>query len=555
MGPRRILLLAVAAAAVVVACYPEGSADVFWHLKTGQVILAEHRLVTTNLFSSLFPDHPWPNPEWLFEVALAGVYGIGGWEAVSVAKLALCALLGGALFAALGGRGRGAAGAAGAALLAVAVLALIRFRLAARPQLLSYLFFVVVVLVVERQRRRADATAWALPALFALWSNVHPEFVFGFGYLGARIVGDELDRRRFPVAAPGVAGRRLLVPALACVPATLLNPEGVQALLFPVLHLNLSPVIQVAEYSYSWPSVVPGFWVALALTAALLLVPGARRWGDLVPAAGTAVLGVMYIRAVPYFLFTAALLVLRRAYDFPEPMAPALRRWREAALAAGAAAALLWAFGSDRASHVRWGWGVDESDYPAAAADVLAARPFPPRLYNHYDDGGYLIWRLYPALGVFQDGRVQAYPREFLARGQSVGGEEGWARFFDDFGVNTVLARRGGHELLGVQQGWAVVFWDRTWVVLVRRAAAGAGFLERYEYTQFLPAGEPEALTDAALLPALVAEMQRNQRERRAPSAELAREIGVQLGRLGRREEAAAAFREARRIDPAIALP
>jgi hypothetical protein len=535
------------AVAALLAFSPETSEDVFWHLKTGQVILAGRHLVTTNIFSTIFPGYPWHDYEWLFQVLLAAIHGAAGWRGITVVKTLLACLLGGLLYAVLMGRVRRPLPAS---LLAAGVVALVRFRLTPRPHLVSYVLFMVLILLVDNHRRRGGKLIWALPLLFAFWSNVHPEFLLGFAWLLSALAGRWLDRR-WNHGGPDDL-RPLLAVTILCLPATLLNPLGYRALLGPFSILagvnNFSPGIFVSEFGWSSPAAATGFWVALALALAAALLTGRRRWADLLPAAWTAVLAVRYFRCIPYFLFTAAPLVQRRLADLPRPASKALRRWPEACLGILAAAALCWSLFSGRAAGTRLGWGLDESDYPAAAADALLSRPFPAQLYNNYDVGGYLIWRLYPAMGVFQDGGT-AYPGDFYKRVMSTG-PGGWSRLFDDYGVNTVLVDRQGQELHGVREGWALVFWDQGWMIFVRRSAEKAENLERYEYRIFLPGVDPAEVKDRELLPLLVDEMRRNQKERRKPSAPLARATGEVLLRLGLKEEAAAAFREAEHLGP-----
>src|SRR5438034_1098139 len=54
---------------------------------------------------------------------------------------------------------------------------------------------------------------------------------------------------------------------------------------------------------------------------------------------------------------------------------------------------------------------------PVQAADALARTGRPLRVFNYYDYGGYLIWRLYPDGGrVFIDGRVEVYGPQIFSR-------------------------------------------------------------------------------------------------------------------------------------------
>ncbi len=84
---------AMVVAALALAWFKVADQDVFWHLKVGEVILDTGRLVTTNVFSSLFPDHPWFNPEWGFQVLLANAYRQSGRLGMALLKLLLVAAM------------------------------------------------------------------------------------------------------------------------------------------------------------------------------------------------------------------------------------------------------------------------------------------------------------------------------------------------------------------------------------------------------------------------------------------------------------------------------
>jgi len=52
--------------------------------------------------------------------------------------------------------------------------------------------------------------------------------------------------------------------------------------------------------------------------------------------------------------------------------------------------------------------------FPAAAVSYIAAEQLPGPILNHYDWGGYLIWRLYPEYRVYVDGRADLYGNSFM---------------------------------------------------------------------------------------------------------------------------------------------
>ena len=66
-----LLVGVVLVAACLLSLFKIEDPDAFWHLKAGQVMLETGSLIHVNLFSHTFPEHPWHNLEWLFQVALA----------------------------------------------------------------------------------------------------------------------------------------------------------------------------------------------------------------------------------------------------------------------------------------------------------------------------------------------------------------------------------------------------------------------------------------------------------------------------------------------------
>src|SRR5581483_4305195 len=56
--------------------------DLWWHLKTGALIAATRHVPTTDPFSYTAAGRPWTAHEWLSELALYGLYRVGGFGAI-----------------------------------------------------------------------------------------------------------------------------------------------------------------------------------------------------------------------------------------------------------------------------------------------------------------------------------------------------------------------------------------------------------------------------------------------------------------------------------------
>jgi hypothetical protein len=528
-GPRAaaIGLAAVLLAGGALAFFRIPDPDVFWHLRTGQVILETGRLVRTNLFSSTWPDYPWHNMEWLFEVLLALAYRASGWAGVAAFKIG-CALAAAAILyrTLLERRPRPFLASA----VTIWLLALLRFRLTERPHIVTFVLFAATIWAVER-RARGGRELWALPPLFALWSNCHPELTLALAYLAATVAGDWLDSARGRPLPAGAIRREVLV-LLACAAATLLNPEGWRVILSPVaMAREVSPVLAIWEFRRSTPAGNPLFFAQLAAVAALaLLRRDLRSFSTLLPLAALGAVGVLYVRGTTAFAMASAPALYAGLAGLAPPASPALRRrLLEALVAAAAAAAVCWAVLLDRGLTYRWGYGPDDELFPAAAASFILANDLPPNLYNGYTLGGYLIWRLHPRMGVFVDGRGP-YPPEFYRA--ATGSHDGAAlrRLYDDYRVNTALVGSTEAAMLFPAGEWGVVFWDTGYAVLVRRTPANAALLARLEYRALLP-GRPLPRDRTGLLQA-VAEARRNQAERLRPDWSVALSAGIAQLRL-----------------------
>ena len=72
------LLSLMVAAAFALGCQKLYDADVWWHLRAGQWIWANHRAPALDPFTFASADRPWIDLHWLFQVILAAVFAIGG---------------------------------------------------------------------------------------------------------------------------------------------------------------------------------------------------------------------------------------------------------------------------------------------------------------------------------------------------------------------------------------------------------------------------------------------------------------------------------------------
>src|SRR5450432_2980315 len=58
--------------------------DLWWHLKTGEIIWNTHSIPRTDLFSFTTNNHAWTPHEWLSQVSIYGAWKLGGYTGLMV---------------------------------------------------------------------------------------------------------------------------------------------------------------------------------------------------------------------------------------------------------------------------------------------------------------------------------------------------------------------------------------------------------------------------------------------------------------------------------------
>jgi hypothetical protein len=288
------------------------------------------------------------------------------------------------------------------------------------------------VLLQFRQTGNARYLLWLLP-LFALWANVHIQFIYGFIPLGlvvAEPVLEEFLRRPFSRRWLRAAWRfRAWLMLPVCFAATLLTPY----------HLRLyRPVLEITQQADVYQYVLelqsmnfrhPAHWVMLGLllwtTYRLGRQNERRAFPPLFLLAGAA----LTFRAnrdvwVVALASITILALLRPKAD--EATWQALTKPRLLMIfLLGCLSAFLLVKRYDLSENTLQ--KEVEKNYPVAAARFVEEHKLSGPLYNHFNWGGYLIWRL-PQLPVSMDGRTNLYGAERIGHTLALwNGKLGWA--------------------------------------------------------------------------------------------------------------------------------
>lgn len=447
------------------------SADMWWHLSTGRYIVRNHAVPHTEPFSATIAGKPWTAHEWLSGVIFYLAYSLLG----SAGPLLLAAFVLTLAFWFAYQRSEGPLLARVFALgLGVWAASPI---FSVRPQIFTYLFAAIFLFVLTRyfETGSTKQLVW-LPVLTILWVNFHGGYVLGLTIIllfAAGAVADWIAGQAGAVATK----RRVLslaLACLACIAVVPFNPNGLALYVYPVVTLRAwSAQTDILE----WQS--PNFHLAifrpfaalLLLTVAVLALSPKRPKPSQVLLFLFFALSALYgMRNLPFFVLVAFPLLAEYAF-VPEWKLPTPSAGLKKILQAAAVAVVAVASAKVATAHLSQELDREEYRFPARAAAFLEAQKLPAPLFNSYDFGGYLIWRLYPQYRVYIDGRTDLYGRPFFDQFLAIYQVTADPRpALNREGIRTVLVEPESRlaSFLRTQAEWKRVYEDPTAVVFSR---------------------------------------------------------------------------------------
>ncbi len=201
--------------------------DTGWHIRNGERIIDTRAVPRADPFAFGSREHPWFSWEWLSDVLFAALFRAGGLRAVTVFCGIIIAASVSILLRHMLWRSVGISIALPLALL-VAGASSIHYL--ARPHVIGLLLFAVVAWIVDYDRVSPRRFVWCLPVVFLVWANCHGSFLAGLATLGMRLFESAAQPARFRWQDWSGQERRTLqrhaLLLTACGTATLFNPYG-----------------------------------------------------------------------------------------------------------------------------------------------------------------------------------------------------------------------------------------------------------------------------------------------------------------------------------------
>ena len=455
--------------------FPIEDNDVWWLLASGREMVRTGRPLMTDVFTCTINGQPWMNKYMPFEILIYMLHVAGGVNALIALRslLVLGALLILSFHIIIWRRRKGTA--APDAFLASFILLVTGFlmipRMFVRPELFSFICFALLLLLWEHVRGR-PLTGGFMAVLFllqAFWTNMHSAFVLGYLVSGAFLLERGLERKYFAFKEWFAIPLQVL--------SSLINPYGL-GMLNGVLDVMRTPFYHrhLWEWQPLFSRIVPEPLRWIILCWCLVTVAGFsanRRRMRISHLLLVLFFFIMTLKAQRHGVYFALSAGISNLWNYGNILGALKNRVSPFARTAAVCALLIFllifakAIPSGALYHILqvsrpFGFGINTSRYPWDCAAFMKSEKMSGNLFNGYDSGGYLIWRLSPDSAVAAeaalaksavrpciDSRAEPFPPALIERHyRIITGDEPPDAFLKEFNITIAMIDLEDRDLL-----------------------------------------------------------------------------------------------------------
>ncbi len=217
--------------AFVIAMKQLREPDIWWQLLSGRWMLEHMQITRTDMFSYTMAGQPWINVKWLYEIFIAMLEKMFGPEGVFLLQGVVNILIVYFLikvYKNLSDHLQKPVSNFFAVISILLFFAIVEYRMAGRPEMISHLLCVVYLLILIKTPLLEWKKVWLVIPLQCLWANMHEGYPVGLVMIGTAAAGyllNYLIKRDKP--ALNILVRAILL-FMAAVIVVLLNPNGFQ---------------------------------------------------------------------------------------------------------------------------------------------------------------------------------------------------------------------------------------------------------------------------------------------------------------------------------------
>ena len=459
--------------------------DFGWHLKYGEEVVLNKRVLTRDIFSHTFIGKEIIDTEWLIEALFYLIFsywsfwGLSFFSAIitTFAFFLPSLVFNGSFFKKF----------------LITLWALYGsssvLNVGPRPQNLSLFFFSLLVIFIFKYQEKKEIKYFLfLPLIFLLWSNMHPAFIVGLGVFFGFLVSEFLLADRKEKNKTFI----LFLIFLFSFLTSSLHPyssegggkvfsfELVRSLAFPLSFIDENnPLGRVRVTIGEWlpPTLVDFsgtlFFLGIAFSVGIFLTsPFSKKdFQNLFLNIGIIYFSTLSARNVPFFFIFFIPLLINKIDE--EKLLSA--KFKKIFPMLNFSSLMIMSFfipkifilhnkivtqGSSLEAYC------EARRLPCKAIDFIKKERPDGNMFNHYNLGGFLIWQL-PEYPVFIDGRVPG--GEIYSEFETVINlKEGWDKILEKYKVEWMIVppNKLFEDFLTEEKTWEKIYSDQTAIIL-----------------------------------------------------------------------------------------
>ena len=473
--------------------------DIGRHLKTGQIIWETKSVPKINLFSFTEPDQPFINHHWLSEVIFYVLSIWIGLKGLIIFKAIVILLAFALIFASVYSK----TGLWPLFIGLMASLPILIDRTDVRPEIFSFLFLAYFIYAILKSKHSDEHRyLYALPIIQLFWVNMHIYFALGPGllflYIIDRVIHERGNRPQLRIIS--------IIFGLSCL-ATLFNPNFIRG--------ALEPFMIMRNYGYSivenqsifflkdWGILkmsINFFELSLLLLISSFIIAiknGAKKISfEVLSCIALSILAIRMVRNFgPYTFIFLPVFSLNLSYS---QIAPFLHKKKTQIiiliLSIFLTVWLIFSVVNNSYFHFMMmarSFGLNIPNGASKAIDFVNKNNLKGPVFNNFDVGSYLIWKLYPKEKVFVDGRPEAYSYDFLKKIYIPMQEkpELWEKYSEQYKINYVFFDHQDITNWGVDfikyivtnPKWPLIYADDSIAIFIKRTPQNQELINKFE--------------------------------------------------------------------------
>ncbi len=461
---------------ILLTAHTPNDNDMWWHLRSGNVMFQERIILTKDIFSFTRIGHPWVNAFWLGEIFFSVINKFSGFFglALSASLIILCSLYFVKkqlnipvtfIFIPL----------------IITAFGLSPFS-AVRPQLFSFLFLAILDYFLYKYKNTETFQPGFIIVLFVIWANFHGGFVWGVLLLLAFSAGEILGRLlNFTDALSWEKIWRILFISVLAILGTIVNPNGYLIWLLPLqtVNVSISGISEWASPDFHRIDLQPALLFIYILLISFSLLKKKPNLSDLIKLVGFSYMGFVSQRSLAPFLIISTPIISNSIFQvwkeniskntekIYKPIGSKKFIFLTTIINFTVSIFLVTLiffqfYNLSRPSKINIG-------YPDQAIKWLKENELNGNLFNSYNWGGYLVYQL-PEHPVFIDGRADLYGTTLINEWLEIAnGTKKGIQLLDDRKINIIMLEPEWAVINKLEtSGWKIYFQDEKSIILAR---------------------------------------------------------------------------------------